>query len=1343
MPRSRIVCGRAIKSVVEQLENRTLLTTLTGGGSDPVTGEAIANTYFYRDAADQIIRIDIGGDTTAEFIGARVVGGRSTINPLPLNAPTGAGYDLYNIYVADSNQFSFISITGINPTTGALLPFNGSAGSFRISNAITGLSQVITPNGGTGTVLLGARTTGNAPFDNIPINSRSSGVAIGVRPASARIPAGLQIAPGNDFGSFLFGGTIMGIVDIGGSINNFYAGNIWTGDATGIPFPSGGTGISGGKRVSNFTVGGNIHSLLVGGSIGTNTDTGLNTPDFNTGFDMRVGGIIGQVAVRDAFMGGIDAIHGRVTSEFGVNVAEVEGRNDFSARLGTPGEPAGWARGVLEGSNLVYNNTADQSQILPSFIGRRGRSSVVVTGQLVDDAFGADFVDYYAMPLLAGQDATVTLRPTGTVAGVSNLNFGVFDPDGRLVLTDYANHDTSAVAGTPVHFTADRPGLYRIAVAVTGNSAFANTGPTNLGVMQYTLTINGGGDLAVGGVLATNQITDGKAGGYGFFAENGDFGALQAGSNIFSLTDQTVNVRKGNLRSIEGSDLGILSNGLFGVGPSLAVPRGNVGLLRATTGVLSLNRTILPLPIGGDYQIIDAATSMYINAVANRGIGVIRAGNMATVPTPSTITVNADLVGADGIIDLIDVADDLGTISTGGPAITTGPGGNVRYMNVGGSVFRDQYFGSGGGDVNGTTYNPGEKVRLFDDSGTAMDFTPFPVVPNPAFVPGGTNPATTGPSLTITSYPIRGSGGAAIINVTSTGSVRIGAGGRAGSRAHAEIGQILTTGAGNPVVVDPVTNQMVFSFPTNPNLATNAANLEVNLTGSGTLDVYKIVGSDFTAIRNDTPGEILNIDATDTPSVPSTGSNNGTIGSLTATNIGVGVKHTGAAVNGIQTIGTAFPFNQQHNGVVSGNVLNVEAAGAIGNLNVTGNIGRIVANSGGKNTTGTFEGIAGPIVATGRMDDIRIGEGIMPTGSGDFSRAGLYAGGTIGRVRNGGRGSNIRGDIISQSNIARVELSNGSIIGSRIEVLQDFASAARTTGGGVLTDSFDTITNPTFEIGSISVSGYGGIIGSLIAAADIGDISVKGGFGIVNTFIKDIAEGTINSIYAEGYGLRGLRVDGGGLLNSMRANAKPRNISTAEYSPSVRLSESYDIDPFFDTAPNRETDLHIYLGTSARRPQIKRITDTGVIADSIATANRNAGTIYANQIRASQFNIANQIAKIQTTGVVDGLRLTTGRLKSYTSGNSSFGLDFSVAGPIDDFRVVGDLDDTSIVRALGPAGRITNFIVDGTMNGDASSSNSFHLLAVGKDLGAPSLVTAKSLDERRIRGGLFGTVSIG
>jgi hypothetical protein len=158
---------------------------------------------------------------------------------------------------------------------------------------------------------------------------------------------------------------------------------------------------------------------------------------------------------------------------------------------------------------------------------------------------------------------------------------------------------------------------------------------------------------------------------------------------------------------------------------------------------------------------------------------------------------------------------------------------------------------------------------------------------------------------------------------------------------------------------------------------------------------------------------------------------------------------------------------------------------------------------------------------------------------------------------------------------------------------------------------------------------------------------------------------------------------------------------------------------------------------------VKRVTDTGVIADTTVSGNRDAGTIFASQIRASSFHLANQIAKIQTRGVIDALELTTGRLKNFYSGSSVFALNFNVAGIIDSFRVNGDVDETSTVKALGPSARIISFIVDGTMNGDVSSANNLHQLLIGKDLGATALVKAKTLDIQRIRGNIFGTIQIG
>src|SRR5262249_14770092 len=110
--------------------------------------------------------------------------------------------------------------------------------------------------------------------------------------------------------------------------------------------------------------------------------------------------------------------------------------------------------------------------------------------------------------------------------------------------------------------------------------------------------------------------------------------------------------------------------------------------------------------------------------LADRGIGTVRTGTISTTIPPFFIA-NADRRGSDGTIDLID---DLGDFD--GPHIFTGPGGNVRYIRVAGTVFNSTKFG--GTIDTPVTLDPGQTVRLTDDSGTSFKLTPAPLVPNTA-----------------------------------------------------------------------------------------------------------------------------------------------------------------------------------------------------------------------------------------------------------------------------------------------------------------------------------------------------------------------------------------------------------------------------------------------------------------------------------------------------------------------------------------------------------------------------------------------------------------------------------
>ena len=96
-------------------------------------------------------------------------------------------------------------------------------------------------------------------------------------------------------------------------------------------------------------------------------------------------------------------------------------------------------------------------------------------------------VDYFAFGVLAGQSMTVSVTPRFDPNFTSSemspiMLFAVYDPDGNQVAVSdnfysyqYAgqnlNYDGSNV-NRPITFTADRPGVYRVAVSnVTNNTA--------------------------------------------------------------------------------------------------------------------------------------------------------------------------------------------------------------------------------------------------------------------------------------------------------------------------------------------------------------------------------------------------------------------------------------------------------------------------------------------------------------------------------------------------------------------------------------------------------------------------------------------------------------------------------------------------------------------------------------------------------------------------------------------------------------------------------------------------------------------------------------------------------
>ncbi len=1193
-----------------------------------------------------------------------------------------------------------------------------------------------------------------------------------------------------DINKILIGGTVLGQVKSQGSMDTFYAGWILTGQSSG-------QAAGAPERTGNFSVAGDLGSLITIAPLGTGgvtDDDGeatLEDPQFLTGAGLQVGGKLGQVRTFDSsFAGSIDVVNEAIGPDFRGGAdrfqLEVEGRplgTEFENEEGIRFEEGK----LFRGDGVFFNDSFETAQRLASTRTEPGQpDQILVSGSIDTDSSLGDPSDFYAISLLAGQTVTVN------GFGQSDLSFQVYDPDGRIIASSshIVASELEVALSQPIVFTTDRPGEHRIEVSGSG---------------AYQFQVQGAGDIGLGGLIADRHIlmTDPGA---AVIVRDGDLGSLTAGGIVTS--PGILAVRNGNLRSIDAFSIGFARAGIgpveAGGAVSIDVPQGSVGLIRALGNEASeFTDDLMPgllltseAAIGGDYQLIDSAGPFTGNLIANGGIGVIRAAEVDVRTGISIWTVNADGVGNDGIIDLIDVSGTLGS-PLGGPQITTGPGGNVRYMRVGESVFQDTFFGAANSAE--TTYALGESVRIRDDGGGYVTLTPFSTFPELTDLQEATGAIPPPPgSLTVTTYGIRGSGGSVVVNVTGTENVRV-TGETFNNTRPLEVSQITVGGAGRPVVAVPVNPleepeegqarniQLELAGINNQNSLATLNDLRVGIEGDGPVDVFDIVGGNFTSIRNHTEGEIVNVDAT-------------TVGYLAAGgNIGLAKAHTPAAVNGINiltndprppspapvvteqddpeqaefanpAILASYPFSQQRNGISAIHVLSTRSDQAIGNLLVSGHLGSVTANADRINVPDEFEGIAAPIRALGNINHVQIGEGVAPGGTGGFAASGIFAGGAtdgggiagksfdstsiggssdvpevpgmesasgnfaigaIGAIVNQGIGSDIRGPIGGTGGIKEIRLTDGSIIETAVYstlALQDIAPAVTNDGRAT---TFSTVALGTGPISSIRTDGIGGIIGSYIKGSDIGPVTVKDGFGILATSFETELDGEIDDIRADGYGIQWGFIEGGTSVGDLIATGRGTQIPIETFSPTVRPSE---FDP--DRA-NVLNDITTFLGDTSGI--------AGLIKDVDARASHDLGTVSAFQILNEEnvgpnmtLSFANSIKAVKTRDVVDGLALTTGSLKLFQPKADVSASLITVAGRLGKFMVAGRFNDDSILNISGPNGLLNRFSVTDDFDGQINVDGRAGRIDVGGDFAG-----ALKIDGSNPKGLALRTLNVG
>lgn len=1320
-------------------------TILVSLGAQPVLGTLDTTTALFTGVAtvgDGLIggivamAFTPGAGSIATQQGLFVIDGSA--NRFEINAVTGAIVDTNGDMVGDLNDGVPITDDSGTETNGQVL----SIGSFdvdRNGNAFghdlfygrlvdidltTGIAGVNTATSiGSLRPTVGAIAFDFANDEFLAIDNSTGSIVIELE-AGARESAVLMRLLGTDsdsavpqsIGSILLGGTVTGQVDIAGSVDTFYTGWLLTGDAPGmfeVLYVEGGP-----SEADNFRVAGDIRNLVTAGSIGTD---GLDDDlSYITGFDLSVGGKVGQIRTFADFLGTVEIQNdGAIPNlnSLGILQKELEVRP-----LLNPVEGLQFQNGYLfEDDGLFFNDSFQTAQYIGSIrSGIAGADDVIrVNGAI--DGLGGDAADYYALPLMAGETVQIQLfeQVTSLFAGFSGLlNIGVFDPDGRLVATDYTQIGT-ARQGQPFEFTPDRPGVHRLAIAPAGDFEFTDSVELDAEA-PYVLLVDRQGDLGLGGLVALGNVFGSTAALSTVQVRRGDLGAVVAelGSLAFHPgTEFSTDIRvdQGNLRTLEANVIGELGDV---ADPEVEVPNGSVGLLRSTGGSLAVDFDVTP--IGGDFQVIDAATELLGNLEANGGIGVIRAGTIPFGPILTSFELNRDGLGADGTIDLIDVSGDFGSLGIGGPAIDTGLGGNVRYIRVGGEVFQDPFLG--GSDGTRTTHAPGTSVELRDDSGGRITFSPVgPALDGSVIIaPDGEIQAEQLPSLSISTYGIRGSGGVVVVNLESNGSIQISSD-SLGSGQPVEISELVFTADGGGSVDVDLNNNAVFIGGEN--------DLTVGVNGSAPVDIFDLQGGVFQSFSNPTGGELVNATIGGAQAIINDGA------------IGIAKQHTNAAVNGQLTgelSALPFPFLDQRTGFITGDTEVIRTNSAAGNIIVRGRLNQLVTNANRiDDDPALIEGIVAPVLSEGDggFGFIQIGEGLLPSGTGNLADAGIFADGEIERVVNQGVGSDIRGDIASSQSIGSISLTDGAIIGSDIFVVEDKASTREFSVDITLPEVPDTFPNPEPEIGAITLRGVGGMLSTNVIAGDIGKTTIDDGFGMLNSFYAVLGEGFKDDVVVDGFGIRDVAFSGGASQGDILAKGRGEVLDPADFTSSVRLSESFEFDPFFHfPADLPQFSLNSFLGGSFL--EADTVNRAGLIDNTIAEGSRDLDMVSAFQIRNSdpderdtRFTFANSIKGVKTDDIIAGntnvvalgdepvnpVVITTGSLGFFKPGSDVLNTALTVAGSIKTIRIRGDLANNSTITAAGPSGDIRNMRVDGDFDGELIVSGIVSSIDVRQD----------------------------
>lgn len=1243
-------------------------TNNVGYATDPTSGTLYAiNTEFIQEVDDQFV----------------IVGGLS---------------DIYLMYIASSTPDVYITITSLTIDSDGNRVYTPTGGTEALLFIDEDDASVSTPSGAGGVMIgtipqtleetqywsPGQLSTVGTFFDDSEVAADPG--PIGAYPGGGIRP-GIIVAPDfegkpQDIGRIQIGGGVFGDVSINGSIDLFYAGFLGTND---------------------FVVDGDLNNLVVHTQAG-----GVSESDnsWTLAGSASYGGS-GNSPVLDV-QGNLGSVYGQ--GDWGLPIL-VHGASDapqfpgvydvfsekyvrayreLERKIDDNGDTVSFMSGAMDTSGgwILTNDTVAEAQYLGTIDGK-----ISVLGETESSDW--DTEDYYSFGVFAGQTLTINLYDAYGTFGASGhpllpgtkvpaeANLTLIDPDGELVAL---LGEVDIVTGAPLEleYTAEKAGIYTVVAAadIIGSSN------TNW-IMSYRLEIEGVSETTFGG---GNVLTDVR---YGHLANyprptvevlNGNMGAFSSGGAMRNVQIRVDDGSLGGLRAgFNGSVVGFNwddDDGIVTLPDPSVFTAGDIGQVSSPVD------STINIEAGSQISSVKMGGSLSGLIVSNGNIGeVVIAGSFSdemnhdsgTIISgqPTGIFANADEIGEPGVIDRIYVGGDFGlsvfsgSFGSGIPVSVGGRGGNVRFVDIQGSIVVNMsgYFGPFGP----FEFAAGQSVTVTDDSGVLVKLSPgytgeedvdeflFVTPPDDVTDPNAT--PNEGGVLTVQLLPIwdlsyadyiqsfgfynQAVLGYVITEVTSTDGLRVTTTG-----GPAELGVLNVTGDQNN---------------------------RVNITGNDEISVLQVnVDGAIEQIVNSTPGgDIVSIviaegtgfveDPDDQGTTPADQGDEDVVtfppGGQPFALISID-GHLGRTENStgqiIETVEIApieddvlraiiNPIGSQVSGLLSAvGIDRIVIGGSLGDTRITGDVDRITLNSDNSRAGGQFDGMDGALVIEGNLNRISLGDGIRHPGTGEWAQSGIFVTGVIVFAEAHDAGHDIGGPLFGSGGIVRVQVSNGARItgynasggtSERVRGSRYIADTISTTSMFDNYQLYNSSTGTVDPIGFIEVRGAGSEIrGAFIKAQSINTIQVLGGAeGIFDTRINALIVGPLTieeSIIGQ------ITVGGAGIHNTI-------------------ISANRDIG----------------------RITIQR---GGTIEDSEIFCGIHIGTITADEINRTNINAFDQIDRVTTTGDIFDLVLEAGELGTLSSRGDILGSGIFVAGPVAMIQSRGDLIST--IEVTGPYG---------------------------------------------------------